>query len=92
MIPHSKPLLGEREAEAASRVVYSGMLAQGAECEHLERELEAYLSVDHAVVVSSGSAALHLSLLALGLNGQHRVAIPSYVCSVLLNAVRHVGS
>lgn len=92
MIPHSKPLVGEAEAEAAARVVRSGMLAQGPECEALEAELSAYLGTDHVVAVSSGSAALHLALLALDIGTTHTVGLPSYVCSALLNACRHAGA
>ena len=46
----------------------------------------------HAVAVSSGSAALHLGLLALGLGAGDEVALPSYVCTALLHAVQHVGA
>jgi len=97
MIPHSKPLLGKPEEAAAARVIRSGHVAQGAECAALEAELAAYLSVEDVVVVSSGSAALHLGLLALVLDidkppAQTRIGLPSYVCTALLNAIRHVGS
>jgi len=97
MIPHSKPLLGKPEEAAAARVIRSGHVAQGAECAALEAELAAYLSVEDVVVVSSGSAALHLGLLALVLDidkppAQTRIGLPSYVCTALLNAIRHVGA
>ena len=97
MIPHSKPLLGKPEEAAAARVIRSGLVAQGAECAALEAELAAYLSVEDVVVVSSGSAALHLGLLALVLDidkppAQTRIGLPSYVYTALLNAIRHVGS
>lgn len=90
MIHHSKPLLGKEEEEAAVRVIRSAQVAQGVECAALESDLEAYLSVDHVVVVSSGSAALHLALVTLGKESGDRIGIPSYVCSALLNAIRHV--
>jgi len=44
------------------------------------------------VVTSSGSAALHLALLALGVGKGDEVIIPAYVCSVLLNAVNYTGA
>ena len=92
MISHSKPFLGTAEVEAAKRVIYSGLVSQGTECESLERELSEYLAVDEVVVCSSGSAALHLGLLGLGKKTGDKVGIPSYVCSALLNATRHVGA
>ena len=90
MIPHSRPALGPEEEAAACRVVRSGYLAQGSEVAALEAELGATLGVEHVVAVSSGSAALHLSLLALGIQPADRVAMPSYVCSALLHAVQHI--
>ncbi len=92
MIPHSRPCLGVEEEEAACRVIRSGHLAQGPEVAALERELAARLGVDHVVAVSSGSAALHLALLALGIGPGDAVAMPTYVCAALLHAVQHVGA
>ena len=92
MIPHSRPSLGPEEKAAACRVIASGILAQGAEVAALEAELAALLGVDHAVAVSSGSAALHLGLLAMELRAGDEVVVPSYVCAALLHAVQHVGA
>lgn len=92
MIPHSRPSLGPEEEAAAIRVIRSGRLAQGAEVATLESELSAYLTVPHVVAVSSGSAALHLSLLALHIGPGDGVLLPSYVCTALLNAIHHVGA
>ena len=85
-------MLGSAEQEAASRVVGSGLLAQGPECEALEEEMGDYLSASHVVVVSSGSAALHLALAALRTEPDHGVGLPSYVCTALLNAVKQVDA
>lgn len=92
MIPHSRPSLGPEEEAAAIRVIRSGHLAQGAEVAALESELSSYLTVAHVVAVSSGSAALHLSLLALHIGPGDGVLLPSYVCTALLNAIHHVGA
>ena len=92
MIAHSKPSLGIEEEHAATQVIRSGMLAQGTEVEALEDELARFLGVDHTIAVSSGSAALHLALLALNIDAQDQVLIPSYVCTALLQAIRHVGA
>ncbi|MGY8827847.1 MAG: DegT/DnrJ/EryC1/StrS family aminotransferase [Candidatus Latescibacterota bacterium] len=58
--------MGEEEAEAAARIVRSGLLAQGREVELLEKEMASFTGRRFAVAVSSGTAALHLGLLALG--------------------------
>lgn len=91
-IPHSRPFLGRREQQAVSRVMASGHIAQGAEVEAFERSVSQTLECQHAVAVHSGTAALHLALLALGIGRNDRVAIPSYVCSSLLHVVNMVGA
>ncbi len=92
MIPHSRPSIGPEEAAAAQKVIMSGFVSQGSEVEALERELARFLGVKGAAAVSSGTAGLHLALLALGVKGDSRVHIPSYVCNALLNAVNYCGA
>ena len=91
MIPHSRPFVGDEEAEAAARVVRSGMLAQGPEVEAFEQEFAAYLGRRHAVAVSSGTAALHLALHALELPEHAEVAYPAYTCAALPCAIAMAG-
>jgi dTDP-4-amino-4,6-dideoxygalactose transaminase len=92
MIPHSRPTLGEEEIDEVARVMRSGQIAQGREVTAFEEEFASFLGTPDAVAVSSGSAALHLSLLALGVGPGLQVALPSYVCSALLNAVKLSGA
>ncbi|CAN5233215.1 DegT/DnrJ/EryC1/StrS family aminotransferase [soil metagenome] len=93
MIPHNKPTLGEEETLAASRVFASGWLAQGMEVEHFENELCAFLGLPagHAVALSSGTAALFMSLWVLQAKGKC-VAFPAYACAALPNAVAMAGA
>ena len=91
-IPHSRPTVGEQEAEAVRRVVLSGQLAQGREVAAFEEEMAARTGRRHAVALSSGTAGLQLALLALGIGAGDRVLIPSYVCTALLHAVRAAGA
>lgn len=65
-IPLAKPDLGEREEELVLEVMRSGALSLGPMLERFERALAAWLGVDDAVAVSSGTAALHLGVRALG--------------------------
>lgn len=87
MIPHSAPDIGREEADAAERVLRSGHLAQGREVAAFERECAALVGRRHAVAVNSGTAALHLALVALGVEEGAPVAIPSYACAALLTAL-----
>jgi len=65
-IPLARPELGDREEELVLEVLRSGRLSLGPMGERFERELAAWLGVDDAVAVSSGTAALHLGVRALG--------------------------
>jgi len=65
-IPLARPDLGAREEELALEVLRSGRLSLGPTGERFERELAAWLGVEDAVAVSSGTTALHLGVRALG--------------------------
>ncbi len=91
-IPHSRPTVGREEAEACRRVLTSGRLAAGPEAEAFAQELAAHFGRRYVLLTSSGAAALHLALLALGCGEKTRVALPSYVCAAVLNAVRATGA
>ena len=92
IIPHSRPTVGAEEAEALRQVVLSGHLAQGREVEAFEEEMAAFAGRRFGVAVSSGTAGLHLALLALGVEAGNAVVIPSYVCTALLHAVWGAGA
>jgi len=88
-ILHNKPTIGKEEIKAAQRVLVSGWLAQGKEVEKFEEEFSKFLGFDkgHAAAVSSGTAALYVALVALGVKSGDEVITPTYVCSAILNAI-----
>ena len=90
MIQHNKPTLGKEEREAANRVISSGWVAQGKEVESFENELCDYLGLPegHAVMVSSGTAALYLAVLQ---TYKESFAYPVYACSSIRNAIAMAG-
>lgn len=92
MIPHSKPTIGPEETAAVAEVLQSGRLAQGREVERFERECAGFCGRRHAVAVSSGTAALHLALAALGIEREEPVAVPSYCCAALITAIDLKGA
>jgi perosamine synthetase len=65
-IPLARPEIGEREEQLALEVLRSGRLSLGPMGERFEREFAAWLGVEAAVAVSSGTAGLHLGVRALG--------------------------
>lgn len=92
VIPHSRPTIGKKEIDAVSKVIASGQIAQGREVEAFENEFAGRIGAKYAAAVSSGTAALHLALMALGVSPGDEVIIPSYVCTALLNAVNYIGA
>jgi dTDP-4-amino-4,6-dideoxygalactose transaminase len=91
-IPHSKPTLGEEEIKAVAAVIESGHIAEGEVVARFEETFAEKMGVQHAVAVNSGTAALHLALLAMGVGPKDQVIIPSYVCAALLHAVQYTGA
>ena len=87
MIKHSAPTIGEEEIEAVTQVLRSGNLAQGTEVEAFERECAEFVGRRYGVAVSSGTAALHMALAALGVSSDSVVALPAYACSAIITAV-----
>lgn len=92
MIPHSRPTIGPEDVDAVARVLQSAHLSQGTEVELFEGEVAAFVQRRGGVATSSGTAALHLSLLALGVGPGDEVLLPSYTCVAVLHAVRHAGA
>lgn len=94
MIKHSCPTIGQRESKSLNNVLKSRYLAQGNIVSKFEDSVVKYLGSKNikAVAVNSGTSALHLSLLSLGISKEDEVIIPSYVCSAVLNAVNYTGA
>lgn len=92
-IPAAKPIIGDEERAAVDAVLASGMLAQGEEVAAFEREFSAQL-VDgrHAVAVNSGTAGLHLGLLAAGVGPGDEVVVPSFTFAATANSVALTGA
>jgi perosamine synthetase len=91
-IPVAKPTLGEEEAAAARRAILSGWVVMGPEVEAFEREFAALVGAPAAVACSSGTAALHLALMALDLGPGDEVITVSHSFIATANAVRYVGA
>jgi perosamine synthetase len=86
------PDLGAEELAAVAEVLESGQLTMGPKVEEFETELARACEVEHAVVVSSGTAALHLSVLALGIGPGDEVIVPAYTFPATANVVALAGA
>ncbi len=85
------PDVGEAELAEVADVLDSGMLTMGPKVNELEQLLAAACDVEHAVAVSSGTAALHLAVLALGLEPGDEVLVPAYTFPATANVVALAG-
>jgi perosamine synthetase len=91
-IAPARPVIGEDEIDAAVRVLRSGMVVQGPEVAAFEEEFSRLVDGRHCVAVNSGTSALHLSMLALGIKPGDEVIVPSFSFAATANAVRLVGA
>ncbi|GAA1249891.1 DegT/DnrJ/EryC1/StrS family aminotransferase [Kitasatospora nipponensis] len=91
-VPVARPVIGEAEIEAAVRVLRSGRVVQGPEVAAFEEEFAELVDGRACVAVNSGTSALYLSLLALGIGPGDEVVLPSFSFAATANAVRLVGA
>ncbi len=83
----AQPEIDESDIEAVVEVLRSGRLALGPKAEEFERLIADYVGVRHAVAVSSGTAALHLIVRALGIGPGDEVLVPSFTFAASVNAI-----
>ena len=86
------PDVGAVEAAAVADVLESGILTMGPKVAALEAELAGACGTEHAVAVSSGTAALHLAVLALGIGPGDEVLVPAYTFPATANVVALAGA
>jgi perosamine synthetase len=88
----ARPDLGEEECRAVVRVLKSGQLIQGQEVARFEEAICALTGARHAIAVSSGTAALHVSMLALDVHQGDLTFVPSFAWPSAANTTRLCGA
>jgi dTDP-4-amino-4,6-dideoxygalactose transaminase len=92
MISHSRPTLDQNDFDSVLQVLKSGQIVHGEQTARFEANLSSLIGVKGGVAVSSGTAALHLSLISLGIGKGDEVILPGFVCTAPLNAIYYVGA
>ena len=91
-IPIAKPIIGRDVRRAVNKVLRSGNLTQGPEVAAFEREFSQFVNERECVAVNSGTSALHLALLSLGIGAGDEVIIPSFTFAATANSVALTGA
>ncbi|MFI5591208.1 DegT/DnrJ/EryC1/StrS family aminotransferase [Amycolatopsis sp. NPDC051758] len=89
---NARPFLHGTELAAIERVLATGQYGHGPETEEFEHDLATYLGVDDVVAVATGTAALHLALLAAGVGPGDEVVLPSLTFCASVQAIRAAGA
>jgi dTDP-4-amino-4,6-dideoxygalactose transaminase len=88
----ARPDVGEAELAAVADVVGTGQLTMGPKVEEFEHAIADAVGTRYAAAVSSGTAALHLALLALEIGAGDEVLVPAYTFPATANAVELCGA
>lgn len=93
MLNVSRPSLGIEEELALRDCIKEGWVSyRGPKVSEFERKFAAYIGTDYAVACSSGTSALHLALLALGIGPGDEVIVPALTFIATANAVSYTGA
>jgi dTDP-4-amino-4,6-dideoxygalactose transaminase len=92
MLGFQPPAIGDEEIDAVARTLRSGWLTSGPNAAELERRMAEYLEAEHVLALASGTAALHLSLVALGVGPGDEVITSPITWPATANVIVHCGA
>jgi len=91
-IPFHRASVGEEEVRAVTEVIRSGWLTMGSETARFENDFSDYVGARHSVAVCSGTAALHLALVAAGVRAGDEVIAPTTTFTATAEAIGYTGA
>ena len=91
-IPFHKPHITQKELDSVTETIQSGWLTMGPKTLKFEQAFRNYLGSEFAVSVSSGTAALHLALSALGIKENDEVIVPTNTFVATAEAAIYLGA
>src|ERR671927_1390480 len=85
------PAIGDEEIAAVTETLRSGWLTSGPRAAELEERMKEFLEAEHVLALASGTAALHLSLVALGVGPGDEVITTPITWPATANVIVHSG-
>ena len=92
MLGFQPPAIGEEEVAAVAETLRSGWLTTGPRAAELEQRMAEYLEAEHVLALASGTAALHLALVALGVGPGDEVITSTITWPATANVIVHSGA
>src|SRR2546421_1602532 len=92
MLGFQPPAIGEEEIAEVAETLRSGWLTTGPRAAELERRMSEFLQAEHVLALASGTAALHLSLVALGVGLGDEVVTTPITWPATANVIVHTGA
>src|SRR5512132_1967456 len=92
MLGFQPPAIGDEEIAAVAETLRSGWLTTGPSAAELERRMAEYLQAEHVLALASGTAALHLALVGLGVGPGDEVITTTITWPATVNVIVHSGA
>src|SRR5256885_9744013 len=92
MLGFQPPAIGDEEIAAVAETLRSGWLTSGPSAAELERRMAEFLEAEYVLALASGTAAIHLSLVALGVGPGDEVITTPITWPATANVIVHTGA
>src|SRR6266700_2656147 len=92
MLGFQPPAIGDEEIAEVTETLRSGWLTSGPRAAELERRMAEFLEAEHVLALASGTAALHLALVALGVGPGDEVITTPITWPATANVIVHAGA